>query len=212
MAQGTGVPGSESRSDDEQDPRAGDQPAAISDVARGRVHPASVEAGSPEAAELDRAERGALDWLLTAEAPPPWEVEVQSLTPEGFKPLLFVLLPQDGRKIVEIEERNTSGSGPQMTRKLDEIANNAELVAAATVGLEDPATGRKIKLESPEFLGDMPGASAATALERRFARQAGLLMGLAMEVRRISGYNSDHVGKARQRVVSSELVSAVGGS
>jgi len=211
MDQATGATGaSRSGSDEQEEPRAGDKPAIVGDVASGRVRPSTVERGSAEEGELDEAEKGALDWLLTAEKPPPWEVKVQSLTPEGFKPLVFVIEPQDGRKIVEIEDRNTSGQGP--LRKLDEIANNAELVAAATVGIEDPATGRKIKLNSPEFLGDMPGASPATALERRFARQAGLLMGVAGQVRSISGYNSDHVEKARHRAVSAELVSAVGGS
>jgi hypothetical protein len=210
MDRPAGAPGESRSESDEQQPREGDQPGAIADVSTGRIRPADVEHGSPEAAKLDADERGALAWLLTAEAPPPWEVEVQSLTPQGFKPLLFVVLPQDGRKIVEIEDRNTAGSGPQMSRKLDEIANNAELVAESTTLIEDPFDGTKIDPGSPEFRGPLP--SKALAMERRFARQAGLLMGLAMEVRRISGYNSDHVGKARQRVVSDELVSAVGGS
>src|ERR1700733_392333 len=205
MDQPRGAPGASRSESDEEQPRAGDQPAIVGEVARGRTRPADV--GDEHAAELDAQERGALDWLLTAEAPPPWEVEVQSLTPQGFKPLVFVLLPQDGRKIVDIENRNTNGNGPM--RKLDEIANNAELVAEATVLIEDPSNGQKIDPGSVEFRGPLPSKSAA--MERRFARQAGLLMGLAMEVRSISGYNSDHVGKARQRVVSDELVSAVGG-
>lgn len=191
-------------------PRPGDEPEIIGRVATGDVKPADVPA--EEQAQLDEEERGALDWLLAAEQPPPYEVEVQFLTPQGFKPLTFVIVPVDGRKITDIEERNTSGSGPAISRKLDEVANNAELVAAATLYIEDPADGAKIKLGAPEFKGEMPGATAATALERRFARQSGLLMGVAGQVRSISGYNSDHVGKARQRAVSDKLVSAVGGS
>lgn len=209
MDTATGAGASRSASDEErEEPRAGDKPNVIGDIAGGRVRPSAVEAGSPEDEQLAEDEKGALDWLLSAEKPPPWEIEVQSLTPEGFKPLLFIVEPQDGRKIVEIEDRNTSGQGPM--RKLDEIANNAELVAAATLYLEDPATGKKIDPGSPDFRGPLP--SKANAIERRFARQAGLLMGVAGQIRSISGYNSDHVGKARHRAVSDELVSAVGGS
>jgi hypothetical protein len=209
MDTATGADGaSRSASEETVEPREGDKPGVIGDVASGRVRPSVIEQGSDEDRQMDEAEKGALDWLLSAERPPPWEVEVQSLTPEGFKPLLFVVEPQDGRKIVEIEDRCTSGNGP--LRKLDEIANNAELVAAATLYLEDPATGKKIDPSSPDFRGPIP--SKATAIERRFARQAGLLMGVAGQIRSISGYNSDHVGKARHRAVSAELVSAVGGS
>lgn len=209
MDKSTGASGA-SRSESEhheEEPRPGDKPSVIGDVAAGRVRPADLEGGSPEAAAFDENEKGALDWLLTAELPPPWEVEVQSLTPQGLKPLVFVMLPQDGRKIVDIEDRNTSGNGPM--RKLDEIANNAELIAEATQFIEDPATGKKIDPGSPEFRGQLP--SKALAMERRFARQAGLLMGLAMEIRKISGYSNDNVGKARQRPVSADLVSAAGG-
>jgi hypothetical protein len=190
------------------DERPGGKPGVISDVAAGSLRPSAVEPGSPEEQELEDAERGALDWLLSAEKPPPWEIEVQSLTPQGFKPLLFVVEPQDGRKIVEIEERNSSGNGP--LRKLDEIGNNAELVAHATLFIEDPVTGKQIDPGDPEFRGPLP--SKANAIERRFARQAGLLMGVAGQIRSISGYNSDHVGKARHRAVSAQLVSSVGGS
>lgn len=197
--------GSRSEPDEEH---PGDQPRVIADVSGGRVRPGEMEPGSREAAMFDKDEEGALDWLLSAERPPPWEVEVQLLTKAGYRPLVFVIEPQDGRHITEIEDRNTNGQGPM--RKLDEIANNAELVSDATVSIEDPKTGRTIDPKSPEWRGPVP--SNATAMERRFARQSGLLMGLAMEVRSISGYNSDHVGKARRRAVSDELVSAVGGS
>jgi len=196
--------------DDEAAPRKGDKPDVIARVATGAVRPGDVDEGTDEARALAEEEHGALEWLLSAEQPPPWEVEVQYLTPRGTKPLVFVVVPMDGREITNIEERNTSGSGPAVTRKLDEIANNAELVAAATLYIEDPKTGERMDPGSPEFRGQMP--SKATAIERRFAKQSGLLMGVAGQVRSISGYNSDHVGKARQRAVSDELVSAVGGS
>jgi hypothetical protein len=196
------------QSSEDDEPREGEKPRLLDDVAAGRIRPADAEPGSDEAAKLDDGEIGALDWILTAEKPPPWEVTVQSLTRDGFQPLVFVIEPQDGRKITDIEERNAKGKGPN--RKLDEIGNDAELVAEATLFIEDPKTGRRIEPGSDEWRGPIP--SKATAMEKRFAKQAGLLMGVAMEVRKISGYNSDHVGNARRRAVSDALVSAVGGS
>lgn len=202
-------PGTDERSQpNAEEARPGDRPTVIADVATGRARPAAIDPASPEGAEFEEAEKGALDYILTPEKGPPWEVEVQLTTPAGLKPLLFIIEPQDARKIVEIEERNTSGSGP--LRRLDEVANNAELVASACIAIEDPLTGRKIDPGDADWRGPIP--SKAAAMERRFARQGGLISGIAGQVRSISGYNSEHVGKARQRAVSEQLVSAVGGS
>lgn len=184
----------------------------------------AVEAYARDHEDLTPAdERDALDFLLAPKPPRQYGVRVQYDTEAGLKPLTFVIRGMDGRKLDSIEQANVS----EATGTLDRITADCQLVAEATLCLED-ASGRKVELGSPEFLtirrpkavgaGDELAegeerfdehrlASPADALEARFKTQLGLLNGVAREIRRISGYDPERVGVARRR-----LVDAVGNS
>jgi hypothetical protein len=177
---------------------------------------AAVEAFARDHEGLtDEDERDALDFLLAPKPPRQYGVKVQYDTEAGSRPLTFVIRGMDGRRLDAIEQSHVS----EATGKLDVISAEMQIVAEATLHLED-GSGRKVALDSQEFLTvrrpnpDNPDgfeqmrlASPADALEARFKTQLGLLSGVARQVRIISGYDPQRVGHAQRR-----LAGAVGKS
>lgn len=153
-------------------------------------------------------EKDGIYWLLQPARAMHWECRVDYDTPEGIRPLRWGIRSLDGKRIDDIEQRNSTGEGP--FAKVNQLTTNAELVAEASTIVRDSGSGRKIDLHSEEFRTTPAGdvlASTAEALRLRMHFQSGLLAYLAEEVRRISGWSPDRVGQA-QRV----LVDAAGNS
>jgi hypothetical protein len=146
-------------------------------------------------------EKSALDWLLGATTRLTYTVPVEYETPTGLQTLRFQLQQMDAKRIETIDTENRKGEGP--FAKLDTSAFNAQVVAEATIHIEDES-GRKVAPESEEFRGQAP--SPALAMGARFKYQPGVLEGVAEEIRKSAGYGGDRVGSA-QRV----MVDAVGG-
>lgn len=178
---------------------------------------AAVEAYARDHAELTvENEQDALDYLLAPKRPRLYDVKVQYDTDDGRVPLTFVVRGMDGRKMESMEQRHRSDS----TGLLDQTSYDCELIAASCVYLES-GSGRQVRLNSDEFLtlkvpnpdgaeGELMEQKVAApplALEKRFQTQLGLLMGVAREIRAVSGFDPQRVGSAHRR-----LVDAVGNS
>lgn len=147
--------------------------------------------------ELDPAdESSALDWFLGATQRLEYDVPVQWETPKGMKTLIFHLRQVDGDRLQELDEENRTGDGP--FAKLDTMGFNAAAAAEATLYLSDD-TGRKVPVDSQEFLGGVP--SPATAMRARFKTQPGILETLAERIRAKAGYSADRVGGAQRALV-----------
>lgn len=146
-------------------------------------------------------QRSALDFLLGAPEPAFYTVDLQFDTPQGLKPLRVKFKALDGRSIDKIEQSNISDA----TGKMDKPKADAELFAAAVVGIEDPDSARVIEVTSEDFRtikpGDAPLASTTDALNVRFGKQAGLLAGVALAIREAAGWKSDRVGQASRVLV-----------
>lgn len=153
-------------------------------------------------------ERGALEFLLGAPSPKVYTVPVDFDPGEGaMAKLKWVVKALDGRRIDAVEERNRN----EATGRLDQITADCELVAEATLFFSD-ITGRRVKPTDDEFLtvqmrrpGEAPEevrmASPSDAIEARFRTQLGLVSGVAREVRRISAWDAERVGKAQRALV-----------
>lgn len=156
-------------------------------------------------------ERDALDFLLANAPPMEHYVDVQLDTEEGLLPLRFHIRAQDGKKLDAIEIANTNESTGQVN--IAEV--QAQIIALACFKLEGRA-GHDIGIRTEKFRtvmvpdpdSDDPTvkkavllASPAEALRHRFRTQWGLVQGVAVQVRRISGYDNDRVGKAQRRLV-----------
>lgn len=174
---------------------------------------AAVEAFARDHEGLsDEDERDALDFLLAPKPPRLYGITVDYDTEAGVRPLTFVVRGMDGRRLDAIEQANVS----ETTGKLDAISAECQLVAEATVYLED-RKGRQVKLDSEEFLTvriprgeDVETqrlASPAMALEARFRTQLGLIAGVAAQVRLLSGYDPRKVANPQRR-----MAAAVGNS
>lgn len=164
-------------------------------------------------AELNgEEERSALDWLLGAPVLMLHTVPVDYETPVGMTKITFVLRQLDTRVIEKIEQKYVSDA----TGRIDRIGADVEMVADALVHLED-ATGRQVKITDDEFVTvprrdpnsgeveDVKLASTHMALERRFAKQLGLINSVAIQVRRVAGYDPERVGSAQRRLVDASL-------
>lgn len=178
------------------------QPASPSPSATEQPpRPQGVPEGAPES--VDRAargervtpeeEHGALSYLVGPIEPLEYDVEVQIETPRGLSPITWKVRQMDGRRLLEIENTNTKGTGP--FAEVDEVTSSAEILAEATVLMTD-SSGRQMRPTDADFRGQYP--SPALAIEKRFGRQTGLLLNLASEVRRISGYSNNRVGSAQR--------------
>lgn len=157
-------------------------PEAVEEAARGRV---------PDM----NAERDVLDWLLAPQAPIVYEVPVEFDTEKGSMKLLFIIQSLDSMVIDRIERDNMD----MTTGRSADLTINAEVVAAALIKFRSPTSGREIEISDAAFMSGVP--SPAVALEQRFHWQAGLLAGVASEVRRASGWAPDRVGTARRTLV-----------
>jgi hypothetical protein len=190
-----------------EDPRDGanglspDAPQGARDVARGH---------KPDGA----AELSAVGFMLGQQRAPRYKVRVTFATDGGDKTLWFYVRSMDSKRIDAVENAHVDRAKVTATGapETDQLGMNAAIVADALITISDGEPGTpayeelaKIKPDDSEFLKGM--ASAADALQTRFHWQEGLLAGVAMEVRRISGWAPDRVGQA-ERV----LVDVAGGS
>lgn len=157
--------------------------------------------GKPEDAPPG-GEEALAAFLLGDSAPIDYPVKVKIAVPPSGELIEaeWILRQLDGALIDSIELRNMP-DGP--LGKADELATNAELVVASTQAIKLPS-GRAIDIRGQEFMRGM--ADPSDALRRTFGRQEGILGGLAAEIRSISGWSNDRVGKAQAK-----LVRAVGG-
>lgn len=146
-------------------------------------------------------ERSALDWLLGAPEPARYTVEAEYDTPAGLKPLKVNFTAMDGSKLDKIEQSHIS----ERTGVMDKGAADAELFIEAVTTIEDPDTGKSVKVGSEEFRTIKPGepalASAIDALHVRFKTQPGVVAGVARAIREAAGWAPDRVGKASRVLV-----------
>jgi hypothetical protein len=184
------------------------------EVATAAQKPQPSAEGDPKgAAAIDKAadggkltdgeERSALEYLLGGGKPTIHEVPVQYMTDAGLLPMTFEIRQMDGRRIDAIEQANIN----ENTGRPDVITAAAQIVAEATVALTDP-TGAKTDPKSEQFrtVPTPDGeprllASPADALIARFRLQLGLVQGVATEVRRVSGWDAEYVGRAKRKFV-----------
>lgn len=181
---------------------------------REETQAAAVEAFARDHDELTATnERDALDWLLGNQRPMEHYVDVRYDTPEGEQPLRLHIRAQDGKKLDAIEVAHTN----QQTGVTDIAAVQADIVALACFRLgAGPGFAHEMSLASEEFRTvDMPDrdseepgatkkvllASPPEALRYRFRTQWGLMQGVAIQVRRISGYDPEKIGQAQRRLV-----------
>lgn len=180
------------------DPEA---PQAVLDAARGHELKAS-------------GERSAVGYLLGKAKAPKYKVRVDFATDDGDVVLWFYIHSLDSARIDAIE--NTHTDRTKVTADgmpdVDQLRINAEIVTDACITISDGEpgtaayeTGGQTKPTDPDFLAG--NVSGAEALQQRFHWQAGLLAGVAREVRRISGWAPDRVGQAAR-----VLVDVAGGS
>lgn len=160
----------------------------------------------------EEEERDALDWMLGDAPPINYDVTVQWETPQGRKPLTFVIRQMDGRKIDSIEQSHLN----RQTGVLDKFASDAEIVAEATLFLTTPAgkqvdvrsaTYRTVKIRDRETgeMREQELASTPAALLFRFRKQLGLLAGVANQVKRTAGWDPERVSDAQRRLVEASL-------
>lgn len=164
-----------------------------------KVFPPEVEAAATGRSLNGAEESKALEFLVGATYRDVQDVRVQFATPAGMLPLVFRVRAVDGRRLTELEKEHTEGDNP-LTADADTIALSAAIVAESVEVIIDPSSGAKLDPHSERFCGDVP--STAIALEGRFKYQAGLLDGLAGQIRRISGWDPDRVGQASRAVVT----------
>lgn len=139
-------------------------------------------------------DRDAADWLCAPQRAHRFRVRTEFETDAGTMPLTFVIKQIDSKRIDEIEKRNMDSASGTINR----IVANAEIVAEACELLEG-AKGHKVDPKSEEFRAGVP--STAVAFEQRFFYQAGVLSGVAGEVRRVAGWSPDRVGTAQRVLV-----------
>jgi hypothetical protein len=206
---GVGAPqGTDAGASEKDDPRFGKAEAA-GQGEKGRTMLEHAAQGAELNAE---EEKSALDWLLGTPAPIVHTIPVEFETPKGMVKLTFISRRIDPRKIDQIELRNVQ----QSTGRIDRITADAEIIAESCDELTD-ASGRRTKISSDEFctvrmrnrdtdqIEPVKLASPATALERRFVGQEGLLTLVSAEIRRLGGYDPQRLGTSQRRLVEASL-------
>lgn len=156
------------------------------------VHRAAADQPVSDAEEYD-----ALDWFLGATQRPTATVPVQLWTPKGDVEMTWKIRAVDGARIQQIDDEHRTGSGP--FAKLDKIGFAAQLVSESAVEIWG-AKGKRVKVDSEEFIGAAPGG-LASAVRLRFKNQEGLLESLGDRVQELSGYSADRVGAAQRVLV-----------
>lgn len=152
----------------------------------------------------EEEERGALSFLLGAQRAPRYRVTVQYDTDDGRKELAWVLRALPAEKLDEIEKRNTKEGGPGQLPQMDDQRIAAETIAEATVEIRDPVTGDSTNPREERFRRQPDGEiieDPAEVLHQRFYYQSGVLAALVGEVRSISGWGPDRVGRAQRVIV-----------
>lgn len=195
-------PATEGKDGAGKDPRA----AAAREISGGDQGLEMV-AHSAQGAELDPEEEAkGLEFLLGAKPATVHEIEIQYETAAGMVPLTFVVRTVDTRRVDKIEARNID----QNTGQIDRLTADCEIVSDAAVAIRD-GSGREVKIDSDEFLtfnrpdGPFKHASPANALEERFRDQLGLITGVALEIKRASGFSPERVKKAKRLLVAGSL-------
>jgi hypothetical protein len=140
-------------------------------------------------------EHSVIHWLLQPQQAPRYDVPVKFETPEGTLELTFRLRSIAGDKLDGIE-RQYMNEDPT---KVDDMGLAAALIAASTEYVMDPKTGTRLELSDPKFVLGI--GSVAEAIRARFHFQSGVLVNLANEVRRVSGWSPDRVGRASRVLV-----------
>ena len=196
----------ESQSAEKRDPRY-QRAKAVGAGDKGRELLEHVHQG----ATLDEAEESmALDYLLGSPEAAIFDVPVDVDTPAGRRPMKFVIQAQDGKVIERFENLHRN----QTTGLLDQVPASCAIVAEATIELV--AGSRTIDPRGSEWLTmkivDATGANVehkfadpGVALARRFRGQQGLIVFLANEIRRVSGYDLERVGQAQRKLVHASL-------
>jgi hypothetical protein len=145
-----------------------------------------------------KGESEALDFLLGRTQPLLFDVPVKYDTPTGQKKIVFVVRQVDGERLLELEKEHRKGDGP--FAELNDVAFNAAVVSEACVVIEDPSVeGAEIDPKTEQFIGNAPGGPAM-AMQLRFKYQAGLLDGVAGQIRSVSGYNPTRVESANRSI------------
>lgn len=161
-------------------------PSGLQDAAREPFNVATMNVGE---------ERGALDFILGPTTAVEFDVPVTIETPTGPREAKFHIRQMDGKKIMATEDRFRDGSGP--FAKMDDVGLDAALVSEATLWIED-STGRRTDIRTEEFIGG--AINLEEAMLARFKYSPGLLMGVAAQVRSVSGYNSEKVRSAERAI------------
>jgi len=159
---------------------------------------------SPEEAkgmDAEKAEASALDFICGSPHALMYDVPVTVDIPGGQSAgLTFIIRQLDGARIIALEDEHTSGIGP--FARLDDTKFNAALVAEGTVKIVEKDKDDKVRAEmdprSEKFISGF--GSPAVAMEKRFSFQAGLLSGIAGQIRSVSGWRPDRVGIAERPV------------
>lgn len=174
-----------------------DAPESVREIADRGVR--AAERGEKPADEVSAAaEHDAVFWLLQPPRAAEWESDVKYETPEGTRDLLWRLRSVKGSELDEMERRYVRAAGGN-AEDLDDVGLAAEIVARATLRVVDKASGTVLDLQSEAFRRGIPSAAEALRLTMDF--QSGILTSLASEVRRISGWGPDRVGKSRRVLV-----------
>lgn len=175
-------------------------PQAVRDAAAGRSLDGTSGHPDDDREVGDRAESGALDFLAGSEDVEPIEYDstVQVETPSGLKPVRFHFRQLDGDRITSLEREHSTGAGP--FAQLDDLRFNAALVTEATDYMVDGVTKKKFTPGDREWVGKW--MDPKIAMEKKFAKQPGILAGLVDEIRKAGGYTSDRVGSAERALVN----------
>lgn len=167
-----------------------------------------------QGATLNAAEEAsALDYLLGTPAAGVFTIDVEIDTPVGRAPATFVVQSQDGAALEKAETLHRDAN----TGLLQQLPASAAIVSLATLKLVDAAhpAGINIRTDAKwltmvitDALGNTSPhkfADPGEALLRRFTGQQGLLLFVAQEIRRVSGYDEGRVSQSKRKLVAAAL-------
>lgn len=146
-------------------------------------------------------ERVATAWFKAPHIPLTYKIPVQFDAEDGERQLTFFCRQLEGPMIERIERRNTEGEPP--FGKMDELTTAAELIQEALVRIEEER-GEPIDAGDELFRTTEDGTvlpAISIALMHHFRYQSGLLLTVASEIRRLSGFSADRVGQASRVLI-----------
>ena len=202
MEQGATTAGTQPSAADDRPPRKPsdelptDAPRAIREAADGPVEEADPRDRKQPGKVTAVEESEALQWLIDAGGTPmEYTVPVRWDTKDGMKQIAWRIQSMPGGRIDEIENANRQGDGP--FAPINQIRAAAAIVAEATRSPDIHSEQFRRPTEAtPSNPDRLPDADPVDALLRVFQFQSGLLVGLAENVRAISGWSADRVGQA----------------